>query len=85
MARGLSGYVDALTGDQIQTALKEIMPIDVDFLAEYPDFFSFAMVMLLAVILSIGVKESTMLNNVFTTLNLITVAIVIVSGSIKCE
>lgn len=85
MARGLSGYIDALTGDQIRDTLRDIMPIDVDFLAEYPDFFSFAMVMLLAVILSIGVKESTMLNNVFTTLNLVTVLIVIISGSIKCE
>lgn len=34
-------------------------------------------------LLSVGVKESTSLNNVFTILNLTTIAIVLVSGSIK--
>lgn len=65
--------------------LTELFPIDVDFLAAYPDFFSFFMVLLLAVLLAVGVKESSMLNNIFTTINILTVLVVLVAGGIKCK
>lgn len=64
-------------------ALRSLMPIDVPFLSEYPDFFAFVMVMLLAILLCVGVKESSALNNVFTIVNLTTITIVIVAGSMK--
>lgn len=83
MARGLSGYIDALFDDRMQKYLRESFPINVGFLAEYPDFFSFIVVMILSVLLSIGVKESSILNNVFTVVNLMTVAVVIVTGIMK--
>lgn len=83
MARGLSGYIDALTNKSIASSLTDVMPIEVDFLSEYPDFLSFGFVMVLTLLLCIGVKESTTLNNILTILNLLTVAIVIVAGSIK--
>ncbi|CAH0715866.1 unnamed protein product, partial [Brenthis ino] len=38
-----------------------------------------------AVLLSIGVRESTKLNNVFTALNLATVVIVVIAGAIKSD
>lgn len=63
--------------------LQSIMPIDISFLSEYPDFFAFGMVMLLVLLLSMGVKESSFLNNIFTVINLLTILIVIVAGSIK--
>lgn len=63
--------------------LRSLMPIDISFLSEYPDFFAFAMVMLLVVLLCIGVRESSILNNIFTIINLTTIMIVIVAGSIK--
>lgn len=85
MARGLSGYIDALMGKQMETYLRETMPISVSFLGDYPDFFSFFVVLLLAAVLSFGVKESSFLNNVFTIINLATIAIVIVSGAINGE
>lgn len=59
------------------------MPINIGFLAEYPDFFSFVIVLLLAGLLSIGVKESTRLNNVFTVVNVVTVIIVIITGIMR--
>lgn len=59
------------------------MPIHVRFLSDYPDFFAFGVVMLLIILLSIGVKESSMLNNVFTVINLITIVIIVVAGAIK--
>lgn len=83
MARGLSGYVDALADHRIQNYLKEIMPIDVEFLGDYPDWFAFLMILLLAVILAFGAKESSILNNIFTTVNILTIVIVIVAGSLK--
>jgi cationic amino acid transporter 3 len=85
VARGLSGYIDALIDNKMGKFWRSIMPMDVDFLAEYPDFFSFAIVMVLAILLSIGVKESTFLNNVFTAVNLATVMIVLVAGGMNID
>ena len=85
VARGLSGYFDALIGNRMGNFWRDLMPIDVSFLADYPDFFSFGIIMVLAGVLSVGVRESSLLNNVFTGVNLVTVAIVLVSGSIKAD
>lgn len=85
VARGLSGYIDELFDNKMSTYMKSVLPIDVDFLADYPDFFSFFIVMLLASLLSVGVKESSVLNNIFTTVNVITVLIVLVAGGLKCK
>lgn len=83
VARGLSNYIDALIGNIMGKTLQSIMPINISFLSEYPDFFAFGMVMLLVLLLSMGVKESSFLNNIFTVINLLTIIIVIVAGSIK--
>ena len=48
MARGLSSYIDKLIGNVMQNKMRELMPIDVDFLSTYPDLFSFAVIMVLA-------------------------------------
>ncbi|XP_037032662.1 high affinity cationic amino acid transporter 1-like [Bradysia coprophila] len=85
VARGLSGYVDELFEKKMSIYLQSILPIDIDFLANYPDILSFFIIMLLAALLSTGVKESSILNNVFTTVNIITVLIVLVAGGIKCD
>ena len=85
VARGLSGYIDALIDNRMGNFWRDLMPIDVSFLAEYPDFFSFVIIMVLAGVLSVGVRESSLLNNVFTTVNLVTVAIVLIAGSLKAD
>jgi solute carrier family 7 (cationic amino acid transporter), member 3 len=85
VARGMSGYIDALMDNQMAKTLKEVLPINVSFLADYPDFFSFAIVMLLAVLLAVGVKESTVLNNIFTTVNVVVIGIVLVAGAMKAD
>lgn len=85
VARGLSNYLDALIGNVISKTLTSVMPIHVSFLSEYPDFFAFAVVLLLVALLSIGVKESSVLNNIFTVVNLITIVIIVVAGSIKAD
>ena len=85
VARGLSNYLDALIGNTISKTLTSVMPIHVRFLSDYPDFFAFGVVMLLIILLSIGVKESSMLNNIFTVINLITIVIIVVAGAIKAD
>ncbi|XP_060529689.1 high affinity cationic amino acid transporter 1 isoform X2 [Cylas formicarius] len=83
VARGLSNYIDALAGNHIRLGLRDFAPMDINFLSQYPDFLAFAFVILITALLSFGVKESSLLNNIFTVLNLLTVCIVLVSGSIK--
>lgn len=85
MARGLSGYFDSLIDKNMSKALTETVPINVDFLGDYPDFLAFGMVLLLTALLAFGVKESSFLNNIFTSVNIITILIVIVAGSINGE
>ncbi|XP_015184081.1 PREDICTED: cationic amino acid transporter 3 [Polistes dominula] len=85
VARGLSNYLDALVGNVMGKTLHSIMPIDISFLSDYPDFLAFGMVMLLVLLLSIGVKESSFLNNIFTVINIVTIIIVIVAGAIKAD
>ena len=85
VARGLTGYIDALIEHKMQNWLREVMPIDVSFLGKYPDLLSFVVIMILALILAIGVRESSFLNNIFTIINMATICIVIVAGAIKCK
>jgi hypothetical protein len=50
VARGLSSYVDGLTGGAMKKAFNESMPMNVEVLsmklAEYPDFFACGMTLL---------------------------------------
>lgn len=81
----MSGYIDALFNNSMSNTLKETIPINVDFLADYPDFFSFFIVILLSILLAVGVKESTLMNNIFTGVNLIVIGIVLVAGVMNGE
>ncbi|XP_044584976.1 cationic amino acid transporter 3-like [Cotesia glomerata] len=85
VARGLSNYVDSLIDNKMRNYFHSIMPIEVSFLSDYPDFFAFGVVMLLIVLLCVGVQESSYLNMGFTVINLTTILIVIVAGSIKAD
>nr|XP_018900684.1 PREDICTED: high affinity cationic amino acid transporter 1-like [Bemisia tabaci] len=80
VAKALSGYLDALTGKVFETYMLQHYPMNVSFLGPYPDLISFSVIMLLSFVLAWGVKESTMLNNIFTALNLTTVGIIIIAG-----
>ncbi|CAB3261035.1 unnamed protein product [Arctia plantaginis] len=82
VAKGMALYIDSLCNKTMENKMKEVAPISVSFLAEYPDFFAFGLVAVITVLLGIGVKESTKLNNVFTALNLMTVIVVVVTGAI---
>uniref|UniRef100_A0A1B6KPK8 Cationic amino acid transporter C-terminal domain-containing protein n=1 Tax=Graphocephala atropunctata TaxID=36148 RepID=A0A1B6KPK8_9HEMI len=81
VARGLSNYIDSLSGKVMSTSLTEALPIGVSWLSPYPDFLSCGFILVLALLLAWGVKESSFLNNVFTVVNLCTVTLVIVVGA----
>ncbi|KAL1138287.1 hypothetical protein AAG570_009975 [Ranatra chinensis] len=85
VARAFSNYIDTLAGNVMSHTLTSVLPIKVSFLSPYPDFLSLAIVLVLSVLLAWGVKESALMNNIFTALNLITVVIVIVAGLWKVD
>lgn len=83
VAKGMALYIDSLCNNSIARTMIEVAPIKIPFMADYPDFFAFSLVLLITALLGTGVKESTKLNNVFTALNLITVIIVVIAGAVK--
>ncbi|XP_060996186.1 cationic amino acid transporter 3-like isoform X2 [Dama dama] len=83
-ARAWSYAFDSLIGNHISQALQEMFSLHVPhFLATYVDFFAFVLVLLLTGLLVLGVHESALVSKVFTSLNLLVLSFVILSGFIK--
>ncbi|KAH9384504.1 hypothetical protein HPB48_026512 [Haemaphysalis longicornis] len=80
-----SGYLDSLLNHTIERHMQQWMPIGVTWLSSYPDLFALGITLFLAVMLAIGVKESTRFNNIFTGLNLLVVVYVVIAGSFKAD
>lgn len=85
VARGLSLYLDTLINSTLQDTFMEIAPINVPYLSKYFDFFAFGVSLLLATALAFGMKESSLVNNIFTVINIFVVGFVIIAGSLKAD
>jgi solute carrier family 7 (cationic amino acid transporter), member 3 len=85
VARGLSGYIDALLDNRMGNFWTEKFPMEIDFLAKYPDPLSFGIVAVLTIILAFGVKESSLVHSFFTTVNMMTIVVVLVAGVLKTD
>ncbi|XP_012943345.1 cationic amino acid transporter 2 [Aplysia californica] len=85
VARGWSAYFDSLIDKKIAHFFNRTMPMHVDQLSDYPDFFAFGITIVLTVLLAVGVKESTRFNNVFTCVNLLVVLYVTICGFFKID
>jgi amino acid transporter len=85
VARAFSTYFDSVIDNKIQTFFLKHMPIHIDGLSPYPDFFAFGITILIAGILAFGVKESSLFNNIFTAINLTVIVCMIIFGSIKAD
>ncbi|KAK0171289.1 hypothetical protein PV328_009037 [Microctonus aethiopoides] len=86
VVRGLSTYVDAiLLNNSMRNAFESAAHIEIEHFSPYPDFFAFGITITFAVALAFGAKESSLVNNIFTLINLFVVLFVIIAGSLKAD
>ncbi|CAF1049949.1 unnamed protein product [Brachionus calyciflorus] len=84
-ASALSKYIDSLTDYKISAAFNSSMHMNVPFFAPYPDFLAFGMSLIIIGFLMIGVKDSSLVNKIFTAVNLACILFVIITGAVKAD
>ncbi|CAG9562220.1 unnamed protein product [Danaus chrysippus] len=85
VARGLSMYVDSVTNKSMSSWMESVVPIYSDYFSSYFDIFSFFVVVFLGVLLAVGVRESTFVNNMLTVVNMIVIVFIICAGAFKAD
>jgi len=85
IARGMSLYIDSLTGKMMETAFRELYEIELPYLSEYFDFFAMFIVIVFSVALACGLKDSVRINNLFTLLNCAVILLVIIGGAFHVD
>ncbi|XP_077298710.1 high affinity cationic amino acid transporter 1-like [Arctopsyche grandis] len=87
VARGISLYLDSLLNNTLKNSFKDAMPIYGNFniVSEYFDILAFGLAFLIGIALAFGMKESSIINNIFTVLNLAVVIFVIAAGAFAAD
>ncbi|CAF1533610.1 unnamed protein product, partial [Didymodactylos carnosus] len=84
-AKAFSTYFDTLIGNAMSKAFTAHLKINIYGLSAYADIFAMGLCLLLTVLLVLGIKESAILNNAFTFINLLVILIVIIAGLTKAN
>ncbi|XP_010785527.1 cationic amino acid transporter 2 [Notothenia coriiceps] len=83
VALAWSGTFDDLIGGVLSKFFEANAAIGLPGLAPYPDVFAAGLILILSGILAFGVKESTLINKIFTVINIVVLLFVVISGFIK--
>ena len=78
VARGWSSYFDSLVHHWISHNINDHIPAPAGI---DPDIFALFITLVLTLVVAVGVKESTMANNVLTAVNIIVIAVIVIAGS----
>ncbi|CAK8696912.1 unnamed protein product [Clavelina lepadiformis] len=85
VARAWSANLDSLTGGVIAHAFRNAMPMNISGLATYPDFLAVGLILLVTIMLSVGMKVSSLLMTILTAINIVVLIFCSIAGFIKAD
>ncbi|XP_048855922.1 cationic amino acid transporter 4 isoform X1 [Brienomyrus brachyistius] len=86
VARAWSGYLDSIFNHAIQNFTEtHIMQWNVPFIAHYPDLLAAAILLLATIFISFGVRVSSWLNHIFSTISICVIVFILIFGFMLAE